>query len=114
MIMHRARSWAIRDGAADALMGLQVAEETSDYGPDAAREVNPQEPAAPRRGGVVYAEAEVVDEIHEGEVLDDSAEAETTEEDAEAAAQREALAEEHRKFAAEQAARDAEAEGRNA
>lgn len=70
MLGHRARAWAIRDGAADALMGLQVAEETSDYGPDAAREVNPQAAPAPRRGGVVYAEAEIVDEIHDGEVLD--------------------------------------------
>lgn len=63
MIAHRARSWAIRDGAADALMGLQVAEEVSDYGPDAARDVTPQE-AAPRRGGVVYADPEpVIDDI---------------------------------------------------
>lgn len=72
MISHRARAWAIRDGAADALMGMQVAEETSDYGPEAARDVNPQAAPAPRRGGVVYAEAEVVDEIHDGEVVDTS------------------------------------------
>jgi hypothetical protein len=31
MLGHRARAWAVRDGAADALMGLQIAEETSDY-----------------------------------------------------------------------------------
>lgn len=63
MIAHRARSWAIRDGAADALMGLQVAEEVSDYGPDAARDVTPQD-AAPRRGGVVYADPDpVIDDI---------------------------------------------------
>ena len=31
MLSHRARSWAIRDGAADALMGLQVCEEVEDY-----------------------------------------------------------------------------------
>ncbi len=63
MLMHRARTWAIRDGAADALMGLQVAEEVSDYGPDAARDVTPQE-QAPRRGGVVYTDPEpVIDEI---------------------------------------------------
>ena len=31
MLSNRARAWAVRDGAADALMGLQVAEETSDY-----------------------------------------------------------------------------------
>lgn len=65
MLAHRARAWAIRDGAADALMGLQVAEETQDYGPDTARDVTPQK-AAPRRGGIVYATpvpAPVVDEI---------------------------------------------------
>ncbi len=73
MIAHRARSWAIRDGAADALMGMQVAEEISDYGPDAAREVNPQSAPAPRRGGVSYAEAEIVDEVHDGEVVDPDA-----------------------------------------
>lgn len=72
MLGHRARAWAIRDGAADALMGLQVTEEASDYGPDHAREVNPQAAPAPRRGGVVYADADVVDEIHDGEVVDTS------------------------------------------
>lgn len=67
MIAHRARAWAIRDGAADALMGLQVSEEVSDYGPEKARDVTP----APRRGGAVYADpdpvqaAPVVDEIIE-------------------------------------------------
>ena len=80
MLSHRARSWAIRDGAADALMGLGVAEEVQDHGPDAARDVTP---AAPRRGGVVYdappAEPER-DEIVDaeaaydpGEVMDDDA-----------------------------------------
>jgi len=68
MMAMRARSWAIRDGAADALMGMQVAEEVSDYGPDAARDVTPQ---APKRGGVVYADPDpVIDEIHEGEVTE--------------------------------------------
>lgn len=33
MLSNRARSWAVRDGAADALMGLQVAEEVQDYQP---------------------------------------------------------------------------------
>lgn len=71
MIMHRARAWAIRDGAADALMGLQVAEEVSDYGPDRARDVTPQE--APRRGSVVYVDPDpVVDEIHEAETITDA------------------------------------------
>lgn len=62
MIAHRARTWAIRDGAADALMGLQVAEEVSDYGPDAARDVTPAQ-TAPKRGGVMYADPDPVDEI---------------------------------------------------
>jgi hypothetical protein len=73
MIAHRARSWAIRDGASDALMGMQAGEEVSDYGPDAARDVTPQT-AAPRRGGVVYTDpdpATEVDEIHDGEVLEE-------------------------------------------
>lgn len=64
MLSHRARAWAIRDGAADALMGMQIAEETSDYGPDSARDVTPQ---APRRGGVVYAQP---DEDERDEILD--------------------------------------------
>lgn len=41
MLMHRARSWAVRDGAADALMGLQVAEEVEDYRP--MRDVTPKQ-----------------------------------------------------------------------
>lgn len=70
MLAHRARAWACRDGAADALMGLQVAEETSDYGPDRARDVTPT--PAPRRGGVVYVDPDPepeVDEIHEAEAV---------------------------------------------
>ena len=64
MIMHRARSWAVRDGAADALMGLGVAEEVSDYGPDRARDVTPAHPTAPRRGGVMLAPPEPeIDEV---------------------------------------------------
>ena len=39
---------AIRDGAADAMMGLQISDEASDHGPDRARDVTP------RRGGVIY------------------------------------------------------------
>jgi hypothetical protein len=70
MLLNRARAWAIRDGAADALMGLQVTEEVSDYGPDKARDITPTE-SAPRRGGVVFADPDpVVDEIHEGQVVD--------------------------------------------
>jgi ribosome modulation factor len=40
MLMHRARSWAARDGAADALMGLQIVEEVQDYQP--MRDVTPR------------------------------------------------------------------------
>ena len=70
MIAHRARSWAIRDGAADALMGLQIADEVEHIGPDAARDVTP---AAPKRGGVVYADPDpVIDEIHEGQTVEDA------------------------------------------
>ena len=62
MMAMRARSWAVRDGAADALMGLHVSDEAQDIGPDSARDVTP----APKRGGVVYADPDpVVDEIHE-------------------------------------------------
>lgn len=66
MIAHRARSWACRDGAADALMGLQVSEEVQDYGPQAARDVTP----APRKGGAIYADPDpVVDEIIDADTL---------------------------------------------
>lgn len=41
MLQMRARSWAVRDGAADALMGLQIAEEVQDYQP--IRDVTPKE-----------------------------------------------------------------------
>jgi hypothetical protein len=40
MLAMRARSWAIRDGAADALMGLAIADEAE--GPDRARDVTPK------------------------------------------------------------------------
>ncbi len=41
MLLMRARTWAVRDGAADALMGLQVAEEVRDYQP--IKDVTPKE-----------------------------------------------------------------------
>lgn len=41
MLSHRARAWAVRDGAADALMGLEVAEEQQDV---PMRDVTPREP----------------------------------------------------------------------
>ena len=70
MLSARARTFAVRDGAPDALMGLEVSEEVQNYGPDNARDVTP---AAPRRGGAVYRTpdpAPAVDEIHEGEVVE--------------------------------------------
>ena len=51
MLAMRARAFACRDGAADALMGLSIGEEVSDYGPATARDITPQ---APRKGGVAY------------------------------------------------------------
>lgn len=65
MLSNRARAFAIRDGAADALMGLSLSDEVSDYGPDAARDVTPRQ-AAPRAGRSMYLDPDpVVDEIHE-------------------------------------------------
>lgn len=64
MLANRARAFAVRDGAADALMGLGIADEVQDYGPDSARDITP---AAPKRGGVIYAAVDDdLDEIHEG------------------------------------------------
>ena len=66
MCAHRARSWAARDGAADALMGMEVAAMEETQGPNGARDVTPSQPT-PRRGGIVYADAENVDDILEGD-----------------------------------------------
>jgi hypothetical protein len=63
MLGHRARTWAARDGAADALMGLQVNEEVQDYGPDAARDITPGD--RHRRGGMAYRALPEVDDIIE-------------------------------------------------
>lgn len=65
MLANRARAFAARDGAADALMGLQVAEEVSDY---AMKDVTPDQPqtrlqrlaAAARQPASQAAEAEVL------------------------------------------------------
>lgn len=62
MLAHRARTYAVRDGAADALMGLALVEEVMDYGPDHARDVTP---ASPPRGGAVYREPEPLAEVDE-------------------------------------------------
>lgn len=69
MVSMRARSWAIRDGAADTLMGLSIADEAQDYGPNAARDVTP---TAPKPGRARYVEADpIVDEVYDGEVVAD-------------------------------------------
>lgn len=70
MLQMRARAWAVRDGAPDALVGLSIAEEVQDYGPDAARDVTPDNSIRQsRRVTFVPAEtaAPAVDEIHEAE-----------------------------------------------
>ena len=65
------RSWA-RRYKPEMLLGIYDVDELADQpaiGPDAARDVTPQE-QAPRRGGVMYAEPDpVIDEIHDGEVV---------------------------------------------
>ncbi len=71
MCMHRARTWAARDGAADALMGMQIAEETSDYGPDAARDVTPRRAPKMTAQPLGVAPPEV-DEIHDAEPAHDA------------------------------------------
>lgn len=67
MLAMRARSWAIRDGAADALMGLTIADEAQDYGPDAARDVTP---AKPRRGGVVMQPVDALPPADRDEIME--------------------------------------------
>lgn len=57
MLSARARTYACRDGAADALMGLALPDDATEYGPDQARDITPA-PAAPRRGGVAFREIE--------------------------------------------------------
>jgi hypothetical protein len=87
MLQMRARSFAARDGAADALMGLQVAEETSDYQPikdvtpktggfadRAARARLPSEPAPEPQGSTP--QGDVIDrQAQEPEAEDADAEA---------------------------------------
>lgn len=81
MLAMRARSWAVRDGASDALMGLQVAEEMQDtprmrdvtpketaftrLADQARGKIEPEQPATPSE---TAAEAEV--EAQEAEVVD--------------------------------------------
>lgn len=56
MLQMRARSWALRDGFADVLRGLRIAEEVQDYqeydlrqAPDGTYEAAPKAPPAPKR-----------------------------------------------------------------
>lgn len=72
MISMRARAWAIRDGAADAMMGLSIADEAADHGPNTARDVTPN---TPRRGGYVVAQPDPepeVDEVIDAQPTDDA------------------------------------------
>jgi len=80
MLEWRAKTWAARDGAPDALMGLTLADDADTYGPDAARDVTPAAPKPSPRGSLRYVEPDPepepeVDRIHEatGEVLDPDA-----------------------------------------
>lgn len=73
MLAMRARAFAIRDGAADALMGLGIADEAAAYGPDRARDITP---AAPRRGGVVYADPDPAPAADQEPEVDEVIEAE--------------------------------------
>lgn len=102
MLSMRARSWACRDGAADVLMGLYVAEEASDMapeGPNRARDVTP------RRSGVSFREPDPAPEPDDRIV--DAETGEITE-----AGPHELTEEERERLAAEVRARtDAEAAG---
>lgn len=84
MLSMRARSWAARDGASDALMGLRVAEEEIDHlGPDHARDITPRE--EPRTGFAAVAQ-QARGKIAERNAMRDVArEAMPTESDGEAA-----------------------------
>lgn len=114
MCSHRARTWAARDGAADALMGMQIAEEMQDVGPDHARDVTERKP---RRGSTTFIPASApapepaVDEIHDAEEVEENIDPETGEvldgPTPEQLAEAERVA---REWADEQAKRDREAE----
>ena len=99
------RSWA-RRYKPEMLLGIYDVDETAGpaIGPDHARDVTPK--AAPRRGGVVYADPDPVDEIIDAEVPPTDTARVATATDAEIAAQVMADVE------AEIAARNLQAEGR--
>lgn len=80
MLSNRARAWAVRDGAADALMGLQVAEETSDYQPKI-KDVTPEVGGWGRKA-MEAREPEKAEPAHDpetGEVQDEAPEIEDAE-----------------------------------
>lgn len=68
MLQMRARAFAIRDGAPDALVGLAIAEEVMDYGPETARDVTPAR-AAPRMGRSVYVDEDPPAQIEHTEAV---------------------------------------------
>lgn len=68
MLSMRARSWACRDGAADALMGLQVAEEAQDF--EQIKDVTPKEPGGFAKKAVAAKVAAVAEPEPEPEVQD--------------------------------------------
>lgn len=76
MLQMRARAFAVRDGAADALVGLAIAEEVMDYGPDSARDVSPER-ASPKPGRTRYVDPDpVIDDVMEGDYSEDEPEQE--------------------------------------
>jgi hypothetical protein len=85
MLQMRARSWALRDGFADVLKGLQIREDVQDYRPATGMvDVTPQDPAAALRAQItadtkedigeedVPAAVEVIDE-ETGEITEETA-----------------------------------------
>jgi hypothetical protein len=74
MMQMRARAWACRDGAADALMGMQVAEETSDYQP--IKDVTPRDEAKGGFSKMIAKAREETPEPDQSETLGDDQESE--------------------------------------
>lgn len=70
MLAMRARSWAVRDGAADALMGLQVAEEMQDT--PRMRDVTPKETAFTKLAATARSgePATATESAQDGEIVD--------------------------------------------
>lgn len=74
MLVNRATAFAVRDGAADVLMGMDLREEVMDYGPDAATDITPRR----ARNAPIYEMPETpaieaqepADLIHEGQIVE--------------------------------------------